>query len=200
LIEIKFYWAHWVHQAVPVATTSSGVYISIMDAAITITPATGPSDMALMRELFREYRAGVGDCHCFDGFETEIADLPGRYRPPHGTLLIARDGEQTAGGVALAAIHMEPSDVDAPDADADMDIEMKRLYVRPPWRGNGLGRHLTERVIDMAQSRGQRWLYLDTLPAMIEARRLYTALGFVQCPPFSPAPTPGAIYMRLDLS
>jgi len=160
-------------------------------APVAIEPAENPADMTIMRELFREYQAGVGSCECFVDFEAEIAGLPGRYTAPTGCLLIARADTDIAGGVALGSIDIN---------DISAGVEMKRLYVRPAWRGTGLGRRMAERVIEEARSLGQSRLYLDTLPVMTEARALYASLGFAKCPPYSAEPTPGAICMELVLA
>src|SRR5262245_32298 len=126
-------------------------------------------DRAAIVALLREYEGSLGVSLCFQGFETEVAGLPGDYAPPRGAMLLARDvqGEGLVGMVALRPVR------DAPD-----QCEMKRLYVRPATRGSGLGRELAMAVLDEARRLGYRRMCLDTLPGMAEARALYRSLGF----------------------
>jgi putative acetyltransferase len=126
-------------------------------------------DRAAIVALLREYEAGIGVSLCFQGFEAEVAGLPGDYAPPGGRLLLARDaaGDGLLGCVGLRAV---PT---APDL-----CEMKRLYVRSAARGSGLGRTLALAVIEEARRLGYRRMCLDTLPSMTEAQALYRSLGF----------------------
>src|SRR5262245_27075503 len=130
----------------------------------------GP-DRAAVVALLREYEAGLGVSLCFQGFEAEVAGLPGDYAPPRGQMLLARDTDSVAllGMVALR-----------PVPGAIKLCEMKRLYVRPSARGTGLGRRLAMRIMDEARRLGYRRMCLDTLPTMVEAQRLYRSLGFRQ--------------------
>ena len=143
-------------------------------------------DLTEVSEIFREYAAWVGDAICFQSFEQELAGLPGRYAEPEGRLLLAIVGDQLAGCVALRK--SEPN-----------FGEMKRLYVRPAFRGTGLGRELVERVVEEARTAGYASLRLDTLPRMERAIRMYRELGFREIPPYGDNP-PEAICFKLILS
>jgi GNAT superfamily N-acetyltransferase len=142
-----------------------------------IAPA-GPDDVAAARQLFLEYAQGLGFSLCFQGFEAELAGLPGAYAPPKGCLLLARDGTGWAGCVALRPF-------------GDGTAEIKRLYVRPARRGGGLGRRLAEAVLAEAERLGYPAVRLDTTEAMAAARALYASLGFVPAALYYPNPQPG---------
>ncbi len=157
------------------------------DPAITLIEADTPVLVALARELFREYAESIGVDLEYQGFSAELAGLPRPYVPPGGTLLIARAKNAAAGCVALRRI----------DARA---AEMKRLYVRKPWRGSGLGRRLVEGAIEAARRVGYEELRLDTLPAMAAAQALYTRLGFVEIPPYGESHLPGTRFYALRLA
>jgi putative acetyltransferase len=139
------------------------------------------------RRLFVEYQQGLGVSLCFQGFDQELASLPGDYARPRGRLLLARISGEPAGCVALRPL-------------ADGAAEIKRLYVRAAFRGMGIGRTLAECVIDEARSLGYRALKLDTLPAMNEAQRLYAELGFVDTAPYNDNPVDGVRFLALDLA
>ena len=139
---------------------------------ISILGVTGPGpDADAVRDLFLEYGESLGFNTCFGGFEQEVISLPGEYAPPSGLLLLAKENGNRAGCVALRPL----------DATA---CEMKRLYVRPAFRGTGLGRRLAEAAVAHARAAGYRRICLDTLPAMQEARALYASLGFKACAPY----------------
>jgi GNAT superfamily N-acetyltransferase len=152
----------------------------------TIIEAQGPERIREIRTLFQEYAAALGFSLCFQDFELELAELPGRYAPPDGRLLLALDGPRAAGCVALRKL--------APGV-----CEMKRFYVRPALRGRGIGRSLAARLIDEAKAAGYRRMRLDTVPAMREAIGLYETLGFRDIPPYVHNPIPGARYLELSL-
>ena len=126
-------------------------------------------DRATIVGLMREYEAGLGVSLCFQGFEAEVAGLPGDYAPPGGEMLLARDTEQD-GLLGCVALRPVPN---VPDLG-----EMKRLYVRQAARGCGLGRQLARAAMEQARHLGYRRMCLDTLPSMTEAQALYRSLGF----------------------
>lgn len=152
-----------------------------------IVEARGPGDVEHARELFREYEKSLGVDLCFQGFEQELAGLPGAYAPPRGRLLLAFEAGRPAGSVALRPL------------GADV-CEMKRLYVRAALRGRGAGRRLAARVLAEARAIGYAKMRLDTLPSMTEAIALYRSLGFAEIAPYYANPVPGALFMELILS
>jgi GNAT superfamily N-acetyltransferase len=139
------------------------------------------------RELFQEYAQSLGVNLCFQNFEQELAGLPGHYAPPDGRLLLAEYELQLAGCVALHKWE-------------DGICEMKRLYLRPSFRGKGLGRAIAEKIITDARSIGYRRMRLDTIePLMKDAVEMYRKLGFREIAPYRPNPIAGAMYMELQL-
>lgn len=154
---------------------------------IVLKPARPPDDLAVVRQLFVAYADGLGFKLCFQNFDDELATLPGKYAPPLGRLILAWDGDQAVGCVALRP-------VDAQTA------EMKRLYVRPAYRAQKLGRLLAERICQEARTAGYRRICLDTLPTMTSALRLYEALGFKPVAPYVFNPLGGAIFLGLDIT
>ena len=154
-----------------------------------ITPQS-QADLDATRQIFREYADGLGVDLCFQDFESELTGLPGDYAEPRGALRLALVGGLLAGCCALRPI----DNADYPDA-----CEMKRLYVRPSFRGMGLGRTLVESMMDAARVTGYRHLLLDTLDDMEAARALYDELGFVEVPPYYHNPIAGAHYLMAKL-
>ena len=151
-----------------------------------IIEATALPDIERARSLFREYETSLGVDLCFQGFEQELAGLPGAYAPPSGRLLLAVDDGRPAGCIALRPL----------GADG---CEMKRLYVRPEFRGRRVGRLLAERLLAEARAIGYARLRLDTLPSMKEAIPLYRSLGFAEIAPYYANPVPGALFMERAL-
>jgi putative acetyltransferase len=143
-------------------------------------------DLPEVRNLFEEYAGSLGIDLDFQGFDEELADLPGRYAPPDGCLLLALWKWQVAGCVALSKF--------SPGI-----CEMKRLYTKPQFRGLGIGRALCEEVIAWARRFGYKRLRLDTLPSMEEAKGLYRSLGFREIEPYRFNPVEGASFMELAL-
>ncbi len=155
-------------------------------SGFSIGEALDAADVAACRELFVEYQQALGVSLCFQGFDQELAALPGAYARPKGRLLLAR-----VAGMPAACAALRPLGAN--------DGEMKRLYVRPQFRGMGLGRALAEIVIDEARAMGYASVKLDTLPQMREAQALYGELGFRDVAPYNDNPIAGTRFMGLGL-
>ena len=151
---------------------------------------TSADDLAATSGVFREYAISLGFDLCFQDFEGEIANLPGDYAPPRGALLLAHVDGAIAGCCAL-----RPLD----SSDYVNAAEMKRLYVRPAFRGLGLGRQLAEAILDAGRMAGYDSVLLDTLNDMEIARAMYEDLGFKEIPPYYHNPLAGAHYLKVDL-
>lgn len=155
---------------------------------VSILPAQVPADLPALAQLFRAYAASLPIDLGYQGFDGELASLPGKYAPPSGALLIARD----ANGEALGCVAMRP--LETPGI-----CEMKRLYVAPEGRGRGLGKALALAIIDAARAAGHSEMLLDTLPTMHDAQALYRALGFREIAPYYDTPIEGTVFMSLTL-
>ncbi|MGY0196468.1 GNAT family N-acetyltransferase [Leptothrix sp. BB-4] len=164
-----------------------------MDAAtpeLMLVRAESPESIDAIRATFREYAESLGIDLCFQGFDDELAGLPGDYAEPRGLLLLAMVDGEVAGCGAFRPL---------PDADEPNACEMKRLFVRRAFRRFGFGRLIAEHLLDRAREAGYSSMYLDTLDDMEAARELYASLGFVEVPPYYYNPLPGAHYLRADL-
>jgi putative acetyltransferase len=154
---------------------------------LTYAQAESPERIAQVRELFLEYAQSLGFSLCFQNFDKELAELPGDYSPPEGRLLLAEFEGRLA---ACVALHKLDSGI----------CEMKRLYLRPQFRGKGVGRALAERIIGEARQIGYQRMRLDTVePVMKDAVAMYRKLGFKEIPPYCANPMAGVIYMELEL-
>jgi ribosomal protein S18 acetylase RimI-like enzyme len=152
-----------------------------------LKPVESEEEVKQARRLFEEYGASLGFSLCFQNFDKELTELPGDYAPPHGRLLLAMENDQVAGCIALRKI-------------GDGIGEMKRLYVRPEFRGQGLGRTLTETIIETARDLGYQRLRLDTLPGkMDQAIAMYRSLGFKDIERYYNNPYEAAAFMELSL-
>ncbi len=151
-----------------------------------ICQAATPAQIAQVRLLFEEYACWLGIDLCFQGFAEELMGLPGLYAPPRGQLLLAFVGEQA---VACAALRPLPNSL----------CEMKRLYVQPAFRSQGLGKKLAERIIAEARSIGYSRMRLDTLSWMGAAIHLYETLGFSRCGAYYETPLADTVFMELRL-
>ncbi len=155
-----------------------------------IRKARAAEDIAIAREMFREYQVWLGVDLCFQDFDSELANLPGAYAPPRGEIFIAAQGDDVAGVVAVRPI----SD------GLDGRSEVKRLYVREDWRGQGLGRALADAAVSFATHAGYATMVLDTLPHLVTARDMYTRMGFKEIVPYYENPLSGVVYMEKTLN
>jgi putative acetyltransferase len=155
--------------------------------AVKITYAIEVTQIQEVRRLFEEYAASLSFDLCFQNFDQELDGLPGAYTPPDGRLLLAiTDDAEPAGCVALRPLEPKIG-------------EMKRLYIRPKFRGTGLGKRLTLKVLEEAANIGYERIRLDMAPEMAGAIRLYESLGFRRIAPYRPNPVEGAIFMEIDI-
>jgi ribosomal protein S18 acetylase RimI-like enzyme len=161
--------------------------------------AQSPEEIDIARGLFREYAAGLNIDLCFQNFDQEVVGLPGKYAPPSGRLLLAVEGEQVVGCIALRSL----GEYQKPDREGGQvtDCEMKRLYIRPEFRGQGLGKRLVTTLLDAARQLGYERMLLDTLPGkMDQAIALYRRFGFREIAAYYHNPVAGALFMELLLS
>lgn len=153
---------------------------------VRIESTETPEFVATIRKLFVEYSESLGVDLCFQGFAEELAKLPWDYARPAGRLLLALQGNEVAGCGALRPL--------------DRDVcEMKRLYVRPAFRGKGVGGAMTDALISSAREIGYQRMRLDTLPSMAAAIAIYRSLGFREIAPYRANPVPGALFFELNL-
>ena len=172
------------HPSPPASSVSP---VSSVVRSLSLAQAETPPHIAQARELFLEYAQSLGFSLCFQNFEQELAGLPGDYAPPDGRLLLAECEGQLAACVALHKLD-------------DAICEMKRLYLRPQFRGRGLGRVLANRIIAEARQIGYQRMRLDTVePVMKDAVAMYRKIGFQDIAPYRANPIVGAIYMELQL-
>jgi len=161
-------------------------------ATVQIVPAQSLAQIEQARELFLEYAQSLGFSLCFQNFDKELAGLPGDYVPPDGRLLLAESDGRLAGCVALHRFVPTPSGIAV--------CEMKRLYVRPGFRGQNLGRKLAERIIAEARQIGYTHMRLDTVGGVMDrAIAMYRQMGFQEIAPYRENPMPGVLYMELPL-
>jgi GNAT superfamily N-acetyltransferase len=151
-----------------------------------IRPVESPGDLTAVRELWQEYWKSLNLPDEFQGFGEELKGLPGVYAEDGGALLLAWSATAAVGTIALRRLNARSG-------------EIKRLYLRPASRGQGLGRRLLEHVIERARELKYQSLYADTLPSMNEALSLYARLGFERVEAYASDPTPGAIFLELQL-
>jgi len=161
-------------------------------SAVTLVQARSAEEIAAARALFQEYGASLGFSLCFQSFDQELAQLPGNYAPPEGRLLLALDPSENGSAKYAGCVALHPL--------AETICEMKRLYLRPSFRGKGLGRSLAVTVISEARRIGYTRMRLDTVePIMRDAVAMYRRLGFKEITPCRPNPIAGAMYMELEL-
>jgi ribosomal protein S18 acetylase RimI-like enzyme len=167
--------------------SSSVLPVTSAVQGLVLTQAESPVQIGQARELFLEYAQSLGFSLCFQNFDQELAGLPGDYAAPEGRLLLAEYASQLAGCVALH--RLEPG-----------ICEMKRLYLRPQFRGNRLGRALADSIITEARQIGYQRMRLDTVePVMKDAVAMYRKIGFREIAPYCQNPIAGALYMELQL-
>jgi ribosomal protein S18 acetylase RimI-like enzyme len=154
---------------------------------VRIVDGHGEEELPAVRGLFQAYAASLEVDLGFQDFDRELRELPGDYAPPAGRILLALDGDEPAGCVALRPYEPEV-------------CEMKRLYVRPAFQGSGLGRRLAEAIVEAGRDAGYRVMRLDTLPSMQAARGLYRSLGFEEIEAYRHNPVHGTTYFELDLT
>jgi ribosomal protein S18 acetylase RimI-like enzyme len=155
---------------------------------IEIRQVNSATEIEAARSLFQQYAASLDIDLSFQGFAAELAQLPGNYSPPRGTIILAWNDKTAVGCVAMRPLEW-------PDI-----AELKRLYVHPQGRGYGLGTRLSQHALAFAGHAGYRCVRLDTLPTMQHAQRLYEELGFREIEPYRFNPVPGTRYLECTLS
>ena len=154
---------------------------------MTIVPAHTSEQIEWARNLFLDYAKELNVDLCFQNFAAELEELPGKYAPPDGALLLAMNDQHAVGCVALRRW-------------SATDAEMKRLYIQPAYRHLGIGRALAQCIVERARELDYRRMLLDTLETMRGAQALYRSLGFVAIAPYYINPLPGALYFARDLT
>jgi putative acetyltransferase len=162
------------------------VYDVTMMSTLRICLARSGEELLLVKELLLEYWHSFGFTPSFQGFDSEVKNLPGEYAFPAGRLALAYIEATVAGCVAMRRLDQER-------------CEAKRLYVRPAFRGQGVGRALLEWLIREARAARYKEMLGDTMPVMHDALAMYERIGFEYTAPYTEQPTPGAIYLRLSL-
>jgi len=155
-------------------------------SVLTIIHAESSEFIPQVKALFSEYADSLDFGLCFQDFDHELEELPGEYARPDGAILLALFGGEIAGCVAIRPIE-------------EGICELKRLYVKPLYRCKGIGRRLTEEIIEEARQAGYSAIRLDTVPSMIAANTLYASLGFNEIEPYRHNPIDGALYLELTL-
>ena len=150
------------------------------------------SDLTDTIALFYSYAASLGFDLAFQNFDAEMAGMPGKYSPPQGELLLARN----EAGTAIGCVGLRPLPSDTPSPKI---CEMKRLYVTPEGRGTGVGKALTSTIITAAKELGYSEMRLDTLPSMRAALKMYQAIGFEDIPAYYETPLEGTHFLALKL-
>ena len=158
---------------------------------LRVVPSVSEATLSQARNLFREYAMMPGVAPCVEDFEREVVSLPGLYAPPGGILLLAMQDSAGNSREAIGCAALRRFDQEA--------CEMKRLYVRPTYRGSGAGRELVSSLIAEARAIGYKRMLLDTLPSMEEAHKLYRTLGFREIPSYQKNPIPEALFFELTL-
>ena len=153
---------------------------------MNIIQANSPEHIKIVADLFREYQQFLDTDLCFQGFEKELSNLPGKYAPPQGAILLAEHKSEIIGCVAVRSID-------------NVMCEMKRLYVKPPVQGISAGRLLAEAIILKAKELGYKKMRLDTLKRLDKAIGLYRKLGFVEIEPYYANPLDEVVYWELLL-
>ncbi|MGF6214159.1 putative acetyltransferase [Comamonas sp. 4034] len=178
---------HWRGATLPIPSLRTP---AVDRPEITLIHPTNPEELEATREIFVEYAGSLDVDLDFQGFEEELAELPGEYAAPRGHLVLALVEGAVAGCCALRPI----DDVDYANA-----CEMKRLYVRKAFRGFGLGRQLVDHTLTMAAQLGYDCILLDTLDSMESARALYADFGFEEIPPYYHNPIAGTHYLKAEV-
>lgn len=153
---------------------------------LKLIEAQSPEEIDIAKVLFQEYASSLDFCLCFQHFNEELKEIQTIYSPPHGCLFLAFFDNQPAGCVALRKLE-------------DDICEMKRMYVKPKFRSKGIGRALTEKIIEKAKSAGYKKMRLDTVSTMKEAISLYRSLGFKEIQPYTHNPIKGALFLEINL-